>query len=202
MRQDPFTGFAVDSRSNCLNYVFDWAKGSKMYKIRIMTAVAAALLSSSASAAELRFTVAWGSNDPGVVETFDVNTAIAGTSSLASSNYYGSSRDEDFTITNDSLGNSLLQVGDNGDDRYFATSDNDYDAFWGSQDTEFTTSAFYDGTNPYLGAYAGETATGDDGTFISVSAVPEPATWALMLVGVGTVGAAFRSRRSLVGMAI
>jgi hypothetical protein len=38
---------------------------------------------------------------------------------------------------------------------------------------------------------------GTPGTF-SVTAVPEPATWAMMLVGFGGLGAAMRSRRKLV----
>jgi hypothetical protein len=38
------------------------------------------------------------------------------------------------------------------------------------------------------------------GTFAAgLSAVPEPATWALMLMGMGGLGAALRSRRTMNG---
>lgn len=174
-----------------------------MYKTIVLAAVAGVLLSSGASAAELRFTVNWGVDDPGVVETFDVNTSIPGTPSAASTGFYGSSQDEDFVITNDNLGNTVFQAGSSGDNYYFATGVSDSAAFFNCCTyTVYTTATFYNGVSPYLQAYVGETAVGNDETTISVSAIPEPAAWTLMLVGVGAVGASFRSRRSLVGIAI
>jgi hypothetical protein len=53
------------------------------------------------------------------------------------------------------------------------------------------------GSNGILFDFAGmdyTNASGFTATFSNVSAVPEPATWALMLVGFGAVGASMRSR--------
>ena len=47
----------------------------------------------------------------------------------------------------------------------------------------------------------GSPTYGDEITGLSFSAVPEPATWALMMIGFGGLGAALRSRRKLVPLA-
>jgi len=139
---------------------------------------------------------------PGVVETFDVNTSIAGTPSAASAAFFGTSQDEDFVITNDNYGNSILVVGDATDDNYFATGTSDSDAFAGSPYLDISTATFYTGTSPYMVAYAGEETTGAQGSVISISAVPEPTGWTLMFVGMAAVGTAFRSRRKLAAIAV
>jgi hypothetical protein len=50
------------------------------------------------------------------------------------------------------------------------------------------------GVNVLSGVFVGSVGEGDV-DFIVTSGIPEPAGWALMLVGVGTMGAALRSRR-------
>jgi hypothetical protein len=55
----------------------------------------------------------------------------------------------------------------------------------------FTLSA---GVNVITGVYDGATATPGDGDF-EVTGVPEPASWALILIGVSGLGVALRSRR-------
>jgi hypothetical protein len=52
-----------------------------------------------------------------------------------------------------------------------------------------------------LEAHAGETFTDTDETFISISGVPEPGAWAMMLLGLGFGGAVLRSRRANVARA-
>ena len=56
----------------------------------------------------------------------------------------------------------------------------------------------YDGFDPtpaiFLFSAQGTTATSFSATTIALSAVPEPATWAMMLFGFGTIGGALRRR--------
>ncbi len=156
-------------------------------KLVFLAGMAIAGLAASSAQAALLFTVHWGRTN--IDETFQVDPGFPGVLSDA-----GSGRDADFAIRNDSLGNLLLQVGGPGDAYYFATGYGDSDTY-STHDTEaFSTSkVFFDGTNLFLQAYAGETATASDGTTISISAVPEPATWAMMLAGFASI-AFFASR--------
>jgi hypothetical protein len=63
-------------------------------------------------------------------------------------------------------------------------------------------SVVYPGAYPLGDVTAGSDNNygGDRGTF-NISAAPEPATWAMMLVGFGSLGALLRSRRKQVGAA-
>ena len=59
-------------------------------------------------------------------------------------------------------------------------------------------SCLYGNTAKFLiGSPTGTTFTSDSGVFLTggVSAAPEPTIWALMLIGIGAVGAALRQRR-------
>ena len=50
------------------------------------------------------------------------------------------------------------------------------------------------GKDGYLSSFA-STSTGTFGGVVTAAPVPEPATWAMMLVGFGGLGVAMRSRR-------
>jgi hypothetical protein len=169
----------------------------------LAAAVAALSLSSAAHATELLFSVNYDSNGPGLLETFVVNTDEVGTLSAASAAAdSGTANDIDFAITDDSLGNTVLQVGNATDNHFFSTATSDIGAFDG-QAGEFTfntTTPFWDGLHPFLMANSGEIALGtfdEVNTTINVTAIPEPATWIMMLLGVGAMGATLRGRRQL-----
>ena len=55
----------------------------------------------------------------------------------------------------------------------------------------------YRGTNPYLGANQTFLSHVDLGFRTYVNSVPEPATWAMMIVGFGLVGGSMRRRQTL-----
>jgi hypothetical protein len=166
-------------------------------KFTTLLIVAASALSipSLAQAEKLKVTVAYGSFNPGVVETFDIDTSVIGTLSASSAAIYGTAQDADFVITHDSLSHTLLQIGDSTDYNYFATGTSDAEAFSALYNfpgtfTQSTSAQFFDGSSLYFQASIGETAIGLDGTSITVSSgVPEPSTWAMMIAGFGIVGA-------------
>lgn len=58
-------------------------------------------------------------------------------------------------------------------------------------------SATYDGIGPYVGSsdVIYFTLPGDTGLYRLQAGVPEPASWAMLILGFGATGAAFRSRR-------
>jgi hypothetical protein len=59
----------------------------------------------------------------------------------------------------------------------------------------------YDGFDPtpaiFLFSAQGTTATSFSATTIALSAVPEPATWAMMLIGLGAIGGTLRRRQKV-----
>jgi len=64
----------------------------------------------------------------------------------------------------------------------------------GGQDIYFTTDLIKNGTNPGL--------TGNVGATLVTGGVPEPATWAMMIIGFGGVGALARRRRPRMAAAL
>ncbi len=168
-----------------------------MLRFGFLLIVSTLSLSAAARATELKFTVDYGIDDPGVIETFYVNTSVPGILSDISAQYYdGTSHDINLAITDDSLGNTLLQVGDTFDSEYFATGTSDYSAFFTSPTyTGNLADAFYVDGNLYLQANAGQVETGIDGTTITVSSVPEPSSWTMLILGTGAIGAVLRRRR-------
>ena len=169
-----------------------------------LAATAAMAMFSSVHAAELQFDVVYGLIDLGVTETFDIDTSQVGTVSAAGVEKTDVGDDADFSITNDSLGNTLLQVGDSGDSNYFATATSDFAAYYTTPTyTSETSQQFFNGDNLLFHAAAGETAVGDDGTSIAitsaVSAAPEPSTWLLMIAAIGGVGLMLRRAKKTMG---
>jgi len=153
------------------------------------------MLAPAAHATELFATV----TSPGFTDTFDIesNGGVADTA-------YGASY-IDFAITNDSSGNGFntASFGDALSAGYLSGYPEPFGFFGlGYGDAEFAeftdilTPAAYDGSSPssfnlqpgvYIGYY---------GTVLTLTAVPEPAAWALLLIGIGGLGAILRMARS------
>lgn len=129
---------------------------------------------------------------------FDVSSAFSATFStpIAAFGFYG-------TDIGDINGQLTVELIRNGGPSSFLTVDNTARAnngsllFWG----------VIDKNNPFDAIRFGNTASGSDffgfddmtiGDVEQVTGVPEPATWAMMIVGMGAVGGALRRRRNLV----
>lgn len=73
---------------------------------------------------------------------------------------------------------------------------------FGGFGSPFSRAAFQrNGTYEAIGASAGSTITLETSGVTTLGAIPEPSSWAMMIIGFGLVGGAVRSRRSVVGKA-
>ena len=160
------------------------------------TAALTVLAAAPASAAVLNFKI---TNDGGLIDSFDLDTDAGIQNSI--SNYVF------FSITNSLAGNNAA---------YFGTADAPFGAYnFGvgvkragedsvspSYDDAFTANQpLYTGgltlniTASDLATAGGYVVPTANGATVTISAVPEPATWALMLLGFGMVAGAARYRR-------
>ena len=120
------------------------------------------------------------------VETFDVSS----TSGYVDQNDSGVF---DFQVTNDSQGNNTLFFGDSFDSGIFGTGVNSGSGVSVSKlDFAFPEGAIYNDT-PFT--LTPGTTTGYFDTTLTLSAVPEPDAWALLVAGAALVGGAARASR-------
>ena len=70
----------------------------------------------------------------------------------------------------------------------------------GNADYSLATFALGPGVNVITGTFDGTITFGDFDFIAEVAGVPEPATWAMMLGGIGAVGAGMRMRRKTAGV--
>lgn len=161
------------------------------------------MLAPAAHATELFATV----TNPGFTDTFDIesNGGVADTT-------YGASY-IDFAITNDSSGYGLntATFGDALTAGYLTPYPEPFGFFGlgttsgpglaGTFFTDLLTPAAYDGSSPSSFNLQPGVYVGYSGTVLTLTAVPEPAAWALMLIGIGGLGAALRLSRSRRAMA-
>lgn len=160
-----------------------------MIKSSILAATAAIALFSAVSAQAAILKLTWTQNNA-VFDTFKINTATAVDNSVGGYLYVPV-----FDSTN----------GYNG--MYVGSGDTNGDTGLGFQNgnlpnvnpwliNDYFSPAFWSGTGYNLNFAAGQTYTGFLGTQISVAAVPEPASWAMLIAGFGLTGAVMRRRAS------
>ncbi|SHK60939.1 PEP-CTERM protein-sorting domain-containing protein [Bradyrhizobium lablabi] len=161
-------------------------------KIKVLLAGAAlataTLMTSVAQAEILNFTIDWGGVG-GTVETFNLNTS-AGVVDAAGTPPYVL-----FSITNDNLGNNGIFFGDSSVSGWFGTGPV-VGGIVSQTHSDYANPAFYTGSGLSINAYAGETLTAYSGSIVTISAVPEPSTWAMMILGFAGLGFMAYRRKS------
>lgn len=126
---------------------------------------------------------------------FDVSSAFSATfsTSIAAFGFYG-------TDIGDINGRLTIELVRTGGASTFLTVPNTI----GAPDGSLLFYGVIDTANPFDGIRFGNTASGDDffgfdqltiGDVRQVAPVPEPATWGMMILGFGMIGAAARSRK-------
>lgn len=157
-------------------------------KFAFICAAAAAVvgLASSASAAVEKLTFNWAGG-PTEVLTLDL---AAGQADAAGPNYV------EYSLLSDSLGNNGIFFGDTAARGWVGTGhavgspplvNQAYSAFFSP--------ALYSGSGLVAAISLGNTYTATDGSTLTVAAVPEASTWAMMLMGVGIIGGRMRMVR-------
>lgn len=147
---------------------------------------------SPANAVELHFV--WSNNGSGS-ETFNLDTA-----SITADPYLPDPNDYiEAPITGDSEGLTAVFFGNGAISGNFGIGNFRTAAPFGVNPAfagDITSGTFFTGTNtnPILQFGPGVVYSVDNGSTLTISAVPEPTTWALILLGFGLVGLAIRKR--------
>ena len=149
-------------------------------------ALAAATLMTSAAQAEiLNFAIDWGAPG-GAVETFQLDTLAGGVDASGTAFVF-------FSITNDNFGNTGIFFGDSSAGGWFGTGPAVGNVV-AETDSDYLNPALYAHNGFNINAVAGETLTGWNGSIVTISAaVPEPSTWAMMILGF--IGVGFMAHR-------
>jgi PEP-CTERM motif len=144
-------------------------------------ALAAATLMTSAAQAEiLNFTIDWGGAG-GTVETFQLDSLAGAPDANGTPPYVL------FSITNDNLGNNGIFFGDSLASGWFGTGPT-VGGVVGQTRADFASPAFYGDNGFSINAFAGETLIARNGSIVTIAAVPEPSTWAMMILGFAGIG--------------
>ena len=141
---------------------------------------AATLMTSVAHAEILNFAIDWG-GPGGAVETFQLDTSAGGAD--ASGNQFVF-----FSITNDNFGNNGIFFSDSSAGGWFGTGPTTGNEV-AETDSDYLNPALYAHNGFNIDAVAGETLIGTNGSIVTITAaVPEPSTWAMMILGFCGVG--------------
>ena len=180
-----------------------------MFKKFVLGAIVALALPLAARAATYNFTFTGTGGSPagtGVIQTSNTLDAVGGYDITGVSGQFGAdpitalvnnpNQPNETTLSTNTYDNVLFPSGSMKFDRYgiaFDVGSDIYNIFDGIADGGTTDTA-----HPYGLIINGSESFGN----FSLSAAPEPATWAMMLLGIGVVGAAMRlSRRKAVAAA-
>jgi PEP-CTERM motif len=140
----------------------------------------ATLMTSAAQAEILNFTIDWGGAG-GTVETFQLDSLAGGPDAFGTPPYVL------FSITNDNLGNNGIFFGDISANGWFGTGPTGA-GFVNQTRQDFASPAFYADNGSSITAFAGETLIARNGSIVTIAAVPEPSTWAMMILGFAGIG--------------
>lgn len=163
----------------------------KLRNVLTACALTAAVLGGAASAraADL-ITIDWAG---GPTETLQLDPT-AGQPDAAGSDYVL------YSLISDNLGNNGIFFGDAATGGWVGTGPTSGGLVQQSH-SDYWTPAFYSGSGLQANLVPGS-YTGAYGSVLRIAAVPEPATWAIMLLGVGLLGGWLRIRRRNAGLAL
>jgi hypothetical protein len=153
-----------------------------------------ALLPATVQAAELLFT--WSSNG-NILETFELNTNSGELDSVPGYVYY--------PITNDSIaGNDGAYFGGAAQNGLSGSGSSCGPRVCFALNYDYFAPAPYSGSGTFIAFTPGESfgPGSQNGFVLSISAVPEAATWVLMIAGFGGLGAALRTRHRMATTAV
>jgi hypothetical protein len=178
----------------------------KMTLLASAAAAATALVAASAASA---FPAFGADSQPGIIITFansGVSTTVTGEGPYdgVEDSYIGVVNNSSSTLTSLNLNSSQCIGCFDGDgiDTYGAAGNGADTTGYGGPQTYFTNNTGYSLTANFLGGLAPGATTYfslEEAVVVNSSfGVPEPATWALMLIGVGGIGFAARRRRMAV----
>jgi len=154
----------------------------------LATALATAFATCPAQAEILNFSVNWVG---GPHETFAIDTAAGQTDGSGTPPYVL------FDTINDSLGRNGIFFGDSSVNGWVGTGPI-VGNIVNQENSDYFSPAFYTGTGFNVDIAPG-TYTGGNGSIFTVSAVPEPSTWAMMILGFFSIGfMAYRQRKNVV----
>ena len=151
-------------------------------------------VSMPASAAQFNFNFATSTplfggavNGSGIFTTSDVATTVGGRTAFAITSISGFVNGSAIVAPTGSYGNYFTTGStflDGTGLRFFTAAGNDIRFFYQDTVSQYRVNTFSPGSTSYVSATS------------SIAAVPEPATWGMMLLGFGALGAAMRRRRA------
>jgi hypothetical protein len=159
-------------------------------KVLIQSALALFFVGATqvASATVLNFTLTSSTNQ--VIDSFTLDSSAGRTDGMGTPPYVL------FDITNDLLGYNGVFFGDSSVNGWFGIGPIVSGNIVSQVISEYFSPALYAGIGYNINVMAGSSYTATSGNVLTVSAVPEPETYAMMLAGLGLIGFIAYRRKS------